>query len=155
MIEDVLGWIIVLIGAIVIKFTNFTLIDPILSILVAIYILSNAIKSYKKIFNLFLEKTPEDIKIEELKEHILSIKGVEGIHHIHIWSMDGINNYATMHIVTDTKKLDELKKAIKEELKEHGISHTTIETEDKDYECSEHECSIIESNHHGHHHHHH
>lgn len=155
MLEDVLGWIVVLIGAIVIKFTNFTLIDPILSILVAIYILSNAIKSYKKIFNLFLEKTPEDIKIEELKEHILSIKGVEGIHHIHIWSMDGINNYATMHIVTDTKKLDELKKAIKEELKEHGISHTTIETEDKDTECSEHECSIIESNHHGHHHHHH
>ena len=155
MLEDVLGWIIVLIGAIVIKFTNFTLIDPILSILVAIYILSHAIKSYKKIFDLFLEKTPEDIEIDELKEHILEIKGVEGIHHIHIWSMDGINNYATMHIVTDTKKLVELKKAIKEELKEHGISHTTIETEDKDCECSEHECSIIESNHHGHHHHHH
>ena len=73
MLEDVLGWIVVLIGAIVIKFTNFTLIDPILSILVAIYILSNAIKSYKKIFNLFLEKTPEDIKIEELKHHILEI----------------------------------------------------------------------------------
>ena len=155
MLEDVLGWIIVLIGAIVIKFTNFTLIDPILSILVAIYILSHAIKSYKKIFDLFLEKTPEDIEIDELKEHILEIKGVDGIHHIHIWSMDGINNYATMHIVTDTKKLVELKKAIKEELKEHGISHTTIETEDKDCECSEHECSIIESNHHGHHHHNH
>ncbi len=155
MLEDVLGWLVVLIGAIVIKFTNFTLIDPILSILVALYILSHALKSYKKIFNLFLEKTPEDIEIDELKEHILKIKGVEGIHHIHIWSMDGINNYATMHIVTATKKLEELKKAIKEELKEHGISHTTIETEDKDCECGEHECTIIESNHHGHHHHHH
>ena len=121
MLEDVLGWLVVLVGAIVIKFTNFTLIDPILSILVAIYILTHAIKSYKKIFNLFLEKTPEDIEIEELKEHILEIKGVEGIHHIHIWSMDGINNYATMHIVSDTKKIDELKKSIKEELKEHGI----------------------------------
>ena len=69
--------------------------------------------------------------------------------------MDGINNYATMHIVTDTKKLDELKKEIKDELKEHGISHTTIETEGLDTKCCEHECSIIESNHHGHHHHHH
>lgn len=155
MLEDVLGWLVVLVGAIVIKFTNFTLIDPILSILVAIYILTHAIKSYKKIFNLFLEKTPEDIEIDELKEHILKIKGVEGIHHIHIWSMDGINNYATMHIVTDTKKIDELKNSIKEELKEHGITHTTIETEDKNCECSEHECAIIESNHHGHHHHHH
>ena len=155
MLEDVLGWLVVLVGAIVIKFTNFTLIDPILSILVAIYILTHTIKSYKKIFNLFLEKTPEDIEIDELKDHILKIKGVEGIHHIHIWSMDGINNYATMHIVTDTKKIDELKNSIKEELKEHGITHTTIETEDKNCECSEHECAIIESNHHGHHHHHH
>ena len=155
MLEDVLGWITVLIGAVVIKFTNITIIDPILSILVAIYILIHAIKSFKKIFNLFLEKTPEDIEIDELKEHILNIKGVEGIHHIHIWSMDGINNYATMHIVTETKKLDELKKEIKDELKEHGISHTTIETEGKDTKCCEHECSIIESNRHGHHHHHH
>jgi len=155
MLEDVLGWIVVLIGAILIKFTNINIIDPILSILVAIYILSHALKSYKKIFNLFLEKTPEDIEIDELKKHIQEIKGVEDIHHIHIWSMDGINNYATMHVVTETKKVNELKKSIKEELSEHGITHSTIEIEDKDSECSEHECNIIESNHHGHHHHHH
>ncbi len=154
MLEDVLGWVIVLIGAIIIKLTNFTLTDPILSIIVAIFILINALKSYKKIFNLFLEKTPEDIKIDELKKHILEIKGVDDIHHIHIWSMDGINTYATMHIVTETKKLNELKYSIKEELKEHGIPHSTIEFEDKESECTEHECSIIEHKHHGHHHHH-
>ena len=51
---------------IIIKFTNITLIDPMLSIIVALYILVHAIKSFKKIFNLFLEKTPEDIEIEEL-----------------------------------------------------------------------------------------
>ena len=154
MLEDVLGWIVVLIGAIVIKFTNFTLIDPILSILVAIYILTHATKSYKKIFNLFLEKTPEDIEIEELKEHILKIKEVDGIHHIHIWSMDGINNYATMHIVTETKNIKELKQSIKEELNEHGISHSTIEIERKDECCKEEECHIKEANHKHHHHHH-
>ena len=113
------------------------------------------LKSFKKIFNLFLEKTPEDIEIDELKKHIQEIKGVEDIHHIHIWSMDGINNYATMHVVTETKKVNELKKSIKEELSEHGITHSTIEIEDKDSECTEHECNIIEFNHHGHHHHHH
>lgn len=154
MLEDVLGWIVVLIGAIVIKFTNFTLIDPILSILVAIYILIHALKSYKKIFNLFLEKTPEDIEIDELKEHILKIKEVDGIHHIHIWSMDGINNYATMHIVTETKNIKELKQSIKEELNEHGISHSTIEIERKDECCKEEECHIKEANHKHHHHHH-
>ena len=137
MIEDVLGWIVVLIGAIIIKFTNITIIDPILSIIVALYILIHATKSFKKIFDLFLEKTPEDIEIEELKHHILEIKGVLDIHHIHIWSIDGFNNYATMHIVTDTKKIEELKHSIKEELNEHGISHTTIEIEDKDSQCNE------------------
>ena len=153
MLEDVLGWIAVLIGAIVIKFTNFNLIDPILSILVAIYILIHALKSYKKIFNLFLEKTPEEIEIDELKEHILNIKGVEGVHHIHIWSIDGYNHFATMHIVTDAKKVTELKKAIKEELSEHGISHTTIEIESKDECCDEEECCIKEHTTHHHHHH--
>lgn len=154
MLEDVLGWLVVLVGAIIIKFTNFTLIDPILSILVAIYILNHAIKSYKKIFNLFLEKTPEDIEIDELKEHLLKIKGVEDIHHIHIWSMDGINNYATMHIVTETKKIKELKQSIKEELNEHGISHSTIEIERKDECCEDEECHIKEHTNHHHHHHH-
>lgn len=153
MLEDVLGWIAVLIGAIVIKFTNFNLIDPILSILVAIYILIHALKSYKKIFNLFLEKTPEEIEIDELKEHILNIKDVEGVHHIHIWSIDGYNHFATMHIVTDTKKVTELKKSIKEELSEHGISHTTIEIESKDECCDEEECCIKEHTVHHHHHH--
>ena len=153
MLEDVLGWIAVLIGAIVIKLTNFNLIDPILSILVAIYILIHALKSYKKIFNLFLEKTPEEIEIDELKEHILNINGVEGVHHIHIWSIDGYNHFATMHIVTDTKKVTELKKSIKEELSEHGISHTTIEIESKDECCDEEECCIKEHTVHHHHHH--
>lgn len=155
MLEDVLGWVVVLIGAIIIKLTNLTIIDPILSIIVAIYILTNAIKSYKKIFNLFLEKTPEDIEIDEIKKHILKIKEVDGIHHIHIWSMDGINNYATMHIVTETKNIKELKHSIKEELNEHGISHSTIEIERKDECCNEEECLIKETTHKHHHHHHH
>jgi cobalt-zinc-cadmium efflux system protein len=155
MLEDVLGWIAVLIGAIVIKLTNLTIIDPILSIIVAIYILIHAIKSYKKIFNLFLEKTPEDIEIDEIKEHLLKIKEVDGVHHIHIWSMDGINNYATMHIVTETKKIKELKQSIKEELNEHGISHSTIEIERKDECCEDEECHIKEHTSHAHHHHHH
>ena len=154
MLEDVLGWIAVLIGAIIIKFTNFNLIDPILSILVATYILVHAIKSYKKIFNLFLEKTPEEIEIDELKEHILNIKGVEDIHHIHVWSIDGYNHFATMHIVTETKNIIELKRTIKEELSEHGISHTTIEIETKDECCDEEECCIKEHTTHHHHHHH-
>lgn len=155
MLEDVLGWAVVLIGAIVIKFTQINLIDAIMSIGVAIFILIHALKSFKSIIDLFLEKIPNGIEINEIKKHLLEIENVKDVHHIHVWSMDGFYNYATMHVVTDLKDTNELKHKIKEELKEHKISHTTIEIEEQGHECYEKECTIDESHEHGHHHHHH
>lgn len=156
MLEDVLGWIVVLAGAVIIKFTNLTIIDPIMSIIVAVFILFNAVKSFKTIFDLFLEKVPEGLNLEEIKEHILEIDDVKNVHHIHIWSNDGFSNFATMHIVTDTTNSGEVKRKIKEELKKHGICHTTIEIENIDEKCEEIECCIEEYEHsHCHHHHHH
>ena len=155
MLEDVLGWAVVLIGAIVIKFTKINLIDAIMSIGVAIFILIHALKSFKSIIDLFLEKIPNGIEISEIKEHLLEIENVKDVHHIHVWSMDGFNNYATMHVVTDLKETNELKHKVKEELKEHGISHTTIEIEEQGHECDEHEFTANEPHEHGHHHHHH
>ena len=156
MLEDVLGWIVVLLGAIIMRFTDIRLIDPILSILVALFIFKNAITNFKSIIDLFLEKTPSNIEINELKEHILKIKGVKDVHHIHIWSIDGYNNYATMHIVEDGKN-NKVKELVKEELKEHGISHTTIELESIDEVCHEQNCIVehkhVEEHHHHHHHH--
>ena len=156
MLEDVLGWVVVLIGAIIIKFTKINMIDAILSICVAIFIIIHASKSLKQILDLFLEKIPSGINIEELKEHLSKIENVKDIHHMHVWSIDGFSNFATMHIVTDIKDTKKLKHDIKEELKEHGISHTTIEIEDESYKCDELECKIDNSNAaHTHHHHHH
>ena len=154
MLEDVLGWIVVLIGAIVIKFTEFYIIDPIMSIGVAVFIFVNAIKNLKEITDIFLEKTPHNIDIPELKEHICEIEGVLGVHHIHVWSIDGHHNYATMHIVADGDA-HEIKEKIREELKEHGISHVTLELEDKNEHCHEEQCHIEPISHSGHHHHHH
>lgn len=155
MLEDVLGWVVVLIGAVIIKFTNITVIDPIMSIGVALFILNHAINGFKEIIDIFLEKTPDDIKIDELKEHLLNINGVKDIHHIHIWSIDGYNNFATMHVVTELEDTKILKHEIKEELKEHGIAHITIEIEEPGEECEETECVINYSCEHKHHHHHH
>ena len=150
MIEDVLGWIVVLIGSILMKFTDITYIDSILSILVALFILFNALKNIKKIIDIFLEKTPKNIDIEELKKHILKIDGVYDIHHIHIRSIDGFNNFLTMHAVVD-KYNHEIKGRIKEELKKHNISHSTIELELKDEICNDIKCEI-KSEHNSHHH---
>ena len=154
MLEDVLGWAVVLIGAVVIKFTEITIIDPIMSIFVAIFILVNALKSYRKIVDLFLEKIPDGLNIEEIKEHLCQMANVQDVHHIHVWSIDGVNNYATMHIVTDVENTKCLKCEIKSELMEHGIAHVTIEFEMEDEKCDETEC-YVEIEEHSHHHHHH
>ena len=142
MLEDVMCWIIVLIGSILMKYTDISIIDSIMSIGVAIYILINAFKNFKEILDLFLEKLPKNISIEEVKKHLNNIKDVIGVHHIHIWSIDGNTNYATLHIVTESKNICELKGKIKDELKNLGISHTTIEIEGKEDKCNEEECNV-------------
>lgn len=153
MLEDVLGWVVVLIGSILIKFTNITYIDAILSIGVALFILRHAARNIKEVLDLFLEKTPENIDIEELKHHLKEIKGIIDIHHIHIRSIDGYNNFMTLHAVV--KKYDsEIKKQIKEELEEHGICHSTIELELENEECKNKTCKLEHHEHHHHHHHH-
>ena len=152
MLEDVLGWVVVLIGSLLMKFTDIRLIDSIMSIGVALFILINAFKNLKSILDLFLEKTPANIRVEELKNHLLKIKEIKDIHHIHVWSLDGNNNYSTMHIVTDTKDPVKLKKAVRNEMLEHNIIHTTIEIEGSDEKCLDKECHVdIKTSHHHHH----
>ena len=107
------------------------------------------------IASLFLEKTPKGIDIEEIKEHLEKIDGVCEVHHIHIWSMDMINHYATLHAVISADAY-EAKEMVKKELFEHGISHVTVETETKGETCRDRECSIrcetgVHSHHHAHH----
>lgn len=154
MIEDVLGWIVVLVGAVVMRFTDFSVIDPVMSIGVAIFILINAVKNLKEVLDLFLEKTPHNINISEIKEHLMHIDGVKGVHHIHIWSMDGHNNYATMHIVTN-EETHMIKEKAREELAEHGITHATLELETEGERCHEENCHVKVHSCSGHHHHHH
>ena len=154
MLEDVLGWIVVLIGALVMRFTDISIIDPLLSILVSVFILTNAVKNFKQIENLFLEKTPMGIKIDELKEHIMEIDGIVDVHHVHVWSIDGYSNYATMHIVTDADG-SVIKGKIRQELSEHNIVHVTLELETSSEHCHYKECHIEPNDDHGHHHHHH
>lgn len=154
MLEDVFGWAVVLVGAVVMRFTDFVLIDPVMSIGVAVFIFINAIGNLKEALDLFLEKAPHDIQLSEIKEHITKIDGVLDVHHIHVWSMDGQNNYATMHIVTNADQ-HQIKDKVREELQEHGIGHVTLELEKEGEHCHEEHCHVDFREHSGHHHHHH
>lgn len=140
-LQDVFGWVVVLIGAIIMKFTNIMIIDPILSISISIFILFHAFEHLKEILDLFLEKAPNNVDISKIKEHILKIEDVKDVHHIHIWSIDGNNNYATMHVKVD-KDYIRIKKKIKEEMKQYGIAHVTIELENEEEMCQDEECHI-------------
>lgn len=156
MLEDVLGWVVILIGAIIMRFTDFTIIDPIMSIGVSAFIIINALGNLKEAFNIFLDKAPTDVDAEAIKKEISLIDGIVEAHHIHIRSIDGQHHYATMHVVTDTAPHD-IKDKIREMLKKHGIVHVTIETEATSEHCHNKECKVdfdTTSDHHHHHHHH-
>lgn len=154
MLEDVLGWAVVLVGAVVMRFTDFAIIDPLMSMGVAVFIFVNAVKNLKEALDLFLEKTPYNIAVREIKAHLMEIGGVLDVHHIHIWSLDGCHNYATMHVVTNGNP-HAIKNAVREELREHGIGHATLELEGENEHCHEKHCHIEFHSHAGHHHHHH
>ena len=154
MLEDVLGWLVVLVGAIIIRFTDLVILDPIMSIGVAIFIFVSALGNLKEALDLFLEKAPHGIDTAEISEHIEKIEGVIGVHHIHVWSIDGQNNYATMHVVASGNP-HEIKHKVREELEEHGIGHATLEIEAEGELCHEEHCHVEHSATHHHHHHHH
>ncbi|MBR5252646.1 MAG: cation transporter [Clostridia bacterium] len=154
MLEDVLGWIAVLVGAVIMRFTDLAFIDPLMSIGIAIFILINAVRTLGASIELLLEKTPHGIDVSEIREHLCEIDGVTDVHHIHIWSLDETTNCATMHIVADGDYA-EIKSAVRHELAEHGITHTTLELESTAEDCSAQECTPHwEVHNHGCHHHH-
>lgn len=152
MLEDVLGWMVVLVGGVVMRCTNFYILDPLLSIGVALFILIHAVKNLKEASDLFLEKTPCEVDIQEIKAHLLKVDGVLDVHHLHVWSLDGHNHYATLHIVSNDTP-HEIKEKVRAELQEHGISHATLELETEGEHCHEKTCRVdCHSSPHHHHH---
>lgn len=154
MLEDVLGWVVVLAGALVMRFTHLTVLDPLMSMGVAVYILYHAEKNLKATADLFLEKTPKGVDVNDLQGHLIEIDGVEDIHHLHIRSLDGVRYCATMHI-RYSGDAHEVKELVRQELAEHGICHATLELEAPEEPCHHQGCDLHTAPSHTHHHHHH
>lgn len=141
MIEDVLGWVVVLIGAVLMGFTDLTVLDSLMSIGVALFILKHAIKHIISIARLFCEKVPEGISVSCIKDSLILLPGISDVHHIHIWSRDGEHHYATMHLVISGKATD-VKTKVRDALKQYNILHVTIETESEGECCREKHCMV-------------
>ena len=144
LLEDTLGWIAVLAGSLVIYYFGFLIIDPILSIAIALFVLINAYRNLRSSLRIFLQGTPKGISVNEVKEYALKVDGVMEVHDVHLWSLDGEYNILTAHIVVDnTKSSDEIadiKTNLREALSKHHVQHATLEIEFKDEDCELEDC---------------
>ena len=144
LLEDVLGWAAVLIASIVMMFYHLPVLDPVLSIMIATFILFNVFKNIKSAFKIILQGAPPEVSISKIENKISGMDGIKGIHDIHLWTMDGEYNVLTIHVVLEKNiKLNSiavLKKQIREKLSDEHIQHTTIEFEGEEEECVHLDC---------------
>ncbi len=132
-VEDVLGWIAVLIAAIVMRVSKIHIIDPILSILITLYVLWNVGKRLKETLAILLQGVPEGLTVELLESEISNISGVMGVHHTHVWTQDGEHHVLSTHVLCDPdftiRQCAKLRTTVKSRLAELGVPHVTIEME--------------------------
>lgn len=132
-LEDVLGWVAVLIGAVIMRFYNVPILDPILSIGIALFILYNVYKNIRSVIKIFLQAIPENVSEVELKIALKNISEIVEIHDVRCWSLDGNHHVVTFHALLEENKslneLEEIKFKIRNELNKLEVSHTTIEFE--------------------------
>lgn len=160
LLEDVLGWIIVLIGSLFVFLFNITIIDPILSIIVTMFIIFNVVKHIIEIIGILTEKTPKHFDTAKFKAEVMQVENVYDVHHIHVWSLSDETSLATLHVtVTQQTQLSDFHK-IKQQIdkisKQFKICHTTIQLDTIDEHCHDH-CTVVEKKDdvhcHAHHHH--
>ena len=139
LLEDVLGWVAVLIVAIVLLFKDIPYLDPALSLLITIYILYNVLHRLRDTLHLFLQGVPEGIPTAEIRQRILAVPHVRSMHHTHVWSLEGEHHVYSTHIrlydIQDFSQVLETKRLVKDILREYPFSHYTIETELEEETC--------------------
>lgn len=142
LIEDVLGWLTVLIGTLVMMVVDLPIIDPILSIIFSLFIVYNVIRSLGATIRLFLQAVPRDIDLEALRRDITGVEAVESTHDFHLWSLDGQRHVLTVHVVVDQdlplSVLENVKQDIRQTVAKHGNIHVTVEIEPKSVGCANH-----------------
>ncbi|WP_287831776.1 cation diffusion facilitator family transporter [Idiomarina sp.] len=142
LIEDVLGWVAVLIVSIVLYFVDWPILDPLLSIGFTLFILLNVIRTLASTVKLFVQAAPSEEAYIAIQEKLIKLDDVQDAHHIHFWSLDGERHVLTAHIVVARELTAEqrgrLKLNISDALQGFNLAHTTIELEYPDEPCRDH-----------------
>ena len=139
LLEDALGWLAVLVVSIILLFVDLFILDPILSVLITLYILYNVLKNLKKTLALFLQAVPDAIDVPQLESELTHIPHVVSTHHTHVWSLDGHDHVLTTHVVVesglDRKMVCDIKEQIRQIITDKSFEHITIDIEYEDEPC--------------------
>ncbi|MGO4941335.1 cation diffusion facilitator family transporter [Ruoffia tabacinasalis] len=130
LLEDVLGWVGVLVVSVVLHFTDWYFLDPLLSIGIALFILYKTIPEFMKVVRLFLQAVPDNIDSKKLREEIQNIDNINGLSHFHLWSLDGEAHMMSMTISTTSDSVqthEQIKNEVRHILSENDIAHSNIE----------------------------
>ncbi len=139
LLEDVLGWISVLIVSILLLFFDWPILDPILSIAFTLFILINVVKTTRQTIKIFMQSVPDEKMLNEIRNKLTSLENVNAIHHLHLWSLDGEKNVLTAHLeincMISADNQIKTKQEINKRLAEFSLAHTTIEFELPEEAC--------------------
>jgi cobalt-zinc-cadmium efflux system protein len=144
LLEDVLGWVAILMVGGVMLFVDWYFLDPLLSILITLYILWRLLKNVRQTLKIFLQSAPENIDMTDILAKIRSIDGVRATHDEHVWSLDGQYNVLTIHMVVDSEvsetEIIKIKNRCRQLMSENHIQHVTIEIERETETCQLTDC---------------
>ena len=130
-LEDTLGWVAVILMAIVLRFTDWYILDPLLSLAISIFILSKAIPRFWSTLRIFLDAVPEGVDIQQVKSDLEQLDHVASINQLNLWTMDGLEKNAIVHVCLErVKHMEVCKESIRDLLKERGFQNVTIEVDE-------------------------
>ena len=130
-LEDTLGWVAVILMAIVLRFTDWYILDPLLSLAISIFILSKAIPRFWSTLKIFLDAVPEGVDIQQVKSDLEQLDHVASINQLNLWTMDGLEKNAIVHVCLEhVNHMEVCKEAIRTLLKDCGFQNVTIEVDE-------------------------
>ena len=156
-LEDTLGWLAVILMAIILRFTDWYILDPLLSLAISFFILSKAIPRFWSTLKIFLDAVPEGVDIKQVKNDLEQLDNVASVNQLNLWTMDGLEKNAIVHVCLEhVKHMEVCKESIRDLLKERGFQNVTIEvdSDQASHACHKRDIHAIESQS-GHEHHHH
>ena len=157
-LEDTLGWLAVIVVAIILRYTDWYFLDPLLSLLISAFILSKALPRFWSTLKIFLDAVPEGVDIQQVKSDLEQLDHVTSINQLNLWTMDGLEKNAIIHVCLEhVKHMEVCKEAIRTLLKDCGFQNVTIEVDEDLATHRAHKRNIKElevSQSHGHNHHH-